>query len=82
MTPVEVAELLERYAGKVRQIRGVSRRNPHVFAEDKSELAGEMLDEARRLRTPDKRHPDLDSFRSGTIRVGSRDVRVERRKAS
>ena len=51
MTPIAVAELLERFADQVIQLPGVSRTNPHAFAEAKSELRGDMIAEAKRLRT-------------------------------
>ena len=51
MTPVAIAEMLERYADLVIRLPSVSRTNPHVAMEAKSELRGEMIAEAKRLRT-------------------------------
>ena len=81
MTRFEVAELLERYASKVTKIPGVSRLNPHAFAEAKSELAGEMVAEAKSLRTQPRMAPDHDAIRPGIRVIGLRKVVVERRRA-
>lgn len=83
MTPHDVAEILERYASKVTRIPGVSRTNPHAFAEAKSELAGEMTAEARQLRTV-PRVPSTPGthgvIRPGVRTIGRREVRVETRR--
>ena len=82
MIDIEVADLLEHYASQVSRLPGVSRTRPHAFAEAKSELAGAMIAEARRLRTV-ARGPSKPPgvIVPGTIAVGRREVRVERRRA-
>ena len=83
MTRLEVAAILERYASKVIRIPGVSRTNPHAFAESKSELAGEMLAQARALRTEVKAPNDPSAIRPGVRIIRGRSIQVEaRRKAA
>ena len=77
----EVADLLERYASQVTKLPGVSRTRPYAFAEAKSELAGAMIAEARRLRTVPRAPMRPGLIVPGTITVGRREIRVERRRA-
>lgn len=81
MTDPEVAALLERFASQVIELPGVSRTNPHAFAEAKSELAGDMAALAKRLRTK-SRQPAIarSAIVPGTITVGRREIRVETRR--
>ena len=79
MTGVDVAELLERYAVQVNELPGVSRTNPHAFAEAKSELAGMMRSRAKELRTVIRTSPPalVGAIRPGVRTIGRREVRVE-----
>ena len=81
MTRADLAARLEFYAGQVREIPGVSRRNPHAFVETKLDLASAMLAEAKELRTTAPSKPDLATIRPGTRTIGRREVVVERRRA-
>ncbi|WP_158811204.1 hypothetical protein [Beijerinckia sp. L45] len=82
MTPFETAELLEQFASKVTQLPGVSRTNPHAFAEAKSELAGEMTALARKFRTVPRVPGQPGAIRPGLRIIGQRQIIVEtRRKA-
>lgn len=45
-----VAQLFEQIGTAIEQLPGVSRRNPHAFAEAKSELAGKARRIARELQ--------------------------------
>ncbi len=81
MTRHEVAELLERIATEVEQLPGVSRINPHVFADAKSELAGGLRAEAREYRTEPPIRPTPAAFQPGARVIGGRKVVVERRRA-
>ena len=83
-TRAEFAEVLERFASEVIQLPGVSRVNPHVFAERKDELMKAMMAQARELRTRDPRGMPQPAIDVGTIapglrRIGDREVPVERR---
>ena len=83
MTPFAVADLLEQYAQQVRSLPGISRTNPHVFVESKSELAGEMISEAKRLRTmaiPVAPVRLVGEIGTGRRAVRGREIRVERRR--
>lgn len=79
MTPVDVAELLERYAVRVIELPGVSRTRPHAFAEAKSELAGAMRAEAKRLRLGEAEQHSVATVPIGPRRLPGRVILVERR---
>ena len=81
MTRHEVAELLERIATRVEQLPGVSRINPHIFAEAKSELAGGLRADAREYRTEPRSAPTPAAFQPGTRVIRGRKVAVELRRA-
>ena len=77
----EVATLLERYASQVTELPGVSRTNPHAFAEAKSELAGAMRADAKILRTASRKTgAKPGAIVPGTITVGRHEIRVETRR--
>ena len=76
MTRIEVAELIERIASRVEHLPGVSRRNPHVFAESKFQLVDELRLEAKDFRTVPAR--DLcGPIRPGTRLIAGRRVVVD-----
>ena len=78
----EFADVLERFASDVMALQGVSRTNPHRFAEDKDELAKAMVAKARAYRAPPPRVAALvAAIRPGTRRVAGREVRVELRRS-
>ncbi len=81
----EFADVLERFASDVMALQGVSRTNPHRFAEDKDELAKVMVAKARAYRAPPPRVAaivtSLAVIRPGTRRVAGREVRVELRRS-
>ena len=84
MTPVSIAEMLERYADLVIRLPSVSRTNPHAAMEAKSELRGEMIAEAKRLRTmtPPPATPPTSSVATitpGARSIGRREIQVVRR---
>ena len=80
MTPLEVAARLEHFATRVRSIRAVCHRNPEAFFEDKSQVAAELMAEARELRVVVVATKPLPPIRPGTREIGRRAVRVEVRR--
>lgn len=82
MTPLSVAEMLERYADLVIRLPSVSRTNPHAAMEAKSELRGEMLAKAKQLRTAlvaPIAKASVDAISPGVRTFGRREVQVVRR---
>ncbi len=82
MTPVAVAEMLERYADLVIRLPSVSRTNPHIAMEAKSELRGEMIADAKRLRTMlvvPTPTINVATIALGIRSIGRREVQVVRR---
>ncbi len=77
----EFADVLERFASQVIELRGVSRTRPHLFAEGKDELAKAMQRAAAAYRLAMPRiatiATDAASIKPGTRRVGQREVVVE-----
>ena len=81
LLPHEIAELLEGFATDVEQLPGVSRTNPHIFGEQKSELAHKLRIKAKTFRTTPRIAPPAPlAIKPGTITVGRREIRVETRR--
>ncbi len=86
----EFADVLERFASGVMALRGVSRTNPHRFAEDKDALAKAMVAEAREYRLSmattaaiaarSATNAQVAAIRTGSRRIGGREVPVELRR--
>lgn len=85
ISPPELDRALLDLRDRARNLRALSRHNPHAFLEDKQELAKAIDDLRLRAKGPHIRPvPDRSAFQPGTVlsRCG-REVRVEvRRKAS
>ena len=80
MTPHDLADRLEHFARRVRSIRPADHRNPHAFVEDKSEVVGELMAEARELRTVVVLPVARPTIRPGIRMIGRRQVAVEARR--
>ena len=77
----EFADVLERFASDVMALQGVSRINPHRFAEDKDALAKAMVARARAYRAPPPRVAAIvATIRPGMRRVAGRAIPVELRR--
>ena len=76
MTRIDLADRLEHFAARVRSIRPADHRNPHAFVEDKSEVIGELMAEARELRTVVVVPIARPAIRPGVRTIGRRDVAV------
>ena len=78
--PHDIADLLEAFAREVEQLPGVSRRNPHIFGERKSDLVHKMRCQAKEFRTVPRAAVKPAAIVPGTIIVGRREIRVEVRR--
>ncbi len=77
----EVVALIEEFASQVTKLPGVSRTNPHAFAEAKSELAGAMIAKAKQLRTvPRAPGKPVGAIALGVRMIGKREVAVVTRR--
>ena len=81
LTHVEFADELEELAGLVVRLPGVSRRNPHAFAEAKSELAGRIRSRASELRAGIAARQNAATIIPGPRVIDRRRVLVEVRRS-
>ena len=77
MTPHEMAARLEHFARRVRSIRPADHRRPDIFFEDQSEVAAELMAEARELRTVPSLPAAKPAIVAGTREIRDRRVHVE-----
>lgn len=80
MSPVEAcAERLDDIGRQALRLRALSRTRPHVFLEDKQELAKSIFALATEIRRAGRLPERSGRFEAGTIAASGRLVRVERR---
>lgn len=81
MSPVEkLAERADDLGRQALRLRALSRTQPHVFLEDKQELAKAVFELAEEMRKLGRRPARTSEFRSGEAVIRDRAVVVEVRR--